>query len=58
LELDPNYTTAYLRLGNAYAMKAQWSEAIAAYEKVKQTPDKICIRRRTDLGRLRKPSAS
>jgi TolB-like protein/DNA-binding winged helix-turn-helix (wHTH) protein/Flp pilus assembly protein TadD len=41
LELDPNYTTAHLRLGNAYALKGRWSEAIAAYEKVKETPDKI-----------------
>jgi TolB-like protein/Tfp pilus assembly protein PilF len=36
LELDPNYTIAYRRLGNAYAMKSQWPQAMAAYEHLKE----------------------
>jgi tetratricopeptide (TPR) repeat protein len=37
LELDPNHTSAYARLGDAYSKKGQWSEALAAYEHVKET---------------------
>jgi tetratricopeptide (TPR) repeat protein len=32
LELDPTYTSAYHGLGDAYAMKGEWSKALAAYE--------------------------
>lgn len=41
LELDPNLTSAYRRLGEAYALKHQWAQAIAAFEHVKQS-DRVC----------------